>query len=488
MRVRTKGASTGEATEVVVPVDPTNEAIVLAAALVSEGTCAKLLGLIPRPSTFQAGEHRAIWSGLRELAARKLRFDLATLQQIGVEEQHVRYAGQLIEMRPDVPPNLEHHVEALFWDERRSKATTGPVAALLDSLKNPREDPARVAQLANAVAEFFRGGVGGAPFLEDSDELANRQATEIERRCLGQAVYPFGIHGLDNFIDDTLDVPKRRLIPGAAPSMVTIVTALSGAGKSLLIAHMVLGLARQERRVLFAPWEPGTGMSLELLALLSLGYSRTEFMSGLATAEQREIHRERMRAIGEYVKFFPNPFWRETNDKPSNARNLDLIQQHIVASGCDVFAADLFERCMVDDSPSEEKRALFRIQAMTDKLGIHSILAAQQRGKDVEMRPDKRPTREGVKGSGAWTEIADNMIGVHRPALWKSVPDNTLETIVLKQRYGVWPLAVEFDFDPTLGSIAGGRPVKYDMLAGDADEGTDFLSSKARPGKKRRGD
>ena len=488
MRTRIKGASTGDAVEIVIPIDPVNEQVVIAAALVDDATRAKLLPLIPRPSTFHAPEHRAIWSGIRELAARKLGFDLATLQQVGVEESAIRYAAQIAEIRPDVPENLDYHVRALFWDERRSRATTGPVAALLDALKNPREDPSRVRSLAEAVGEFFKGSVGGGQYLEDGADLVRRQAEEIERRCEGQAVYPFGINGLDNFIDETLDVPKRRLIPGAAPKMVTIVTGLSGSGKSVLVARMALELARQERRVLFAPWEPGTGMTIELLAALSLGLSRADLMTGRLTADQRAEHRARMDAISQYVTFFRNPFWAETNDKPSNARNLDLIQSHILDSGCDVFIADLFERCIVDDNPSEEKRVLFRMQAMTERLGIHSILTAQQRLKDIEQRPDKRPTREGVKGSGAWTEIADNMIGVHRPAHWKRVADTTIEAIILKQRYGAWPLAVEFDFDPVFGAISGGRSIAYDVTAGDSDESVEFLSAGKRPGKKRKGD
>lgn len=478
MRQRVKGASTGETSEVVVPVDPVNEQVVLAAAIVDAKTRAKLLPLLPRATVFQSPEHRALWGGVLDLVRRNLHFDLATLQQVGVDESVVRYAAQLAELRPDVPVNLDHHVRALFWDDRRARATTGPVAALLDALKNPREDPSRVVALAQSVGEFFKGGASGAQWLEDPEELVERQAAEIERRCLGQAVYPFGIDGLDNFMDDTLAVPARRLIPGAAPKMVTIVTGLPGSGKSLLLAHMALGIARQARRVLYAPWEPGTGMTIELLAILSCGFSRADFMSGRATREQREEHRDRMHEIAKWVKFFPNPFWRESGEKPSNGKNLDLVQQHIVESQCEVFIADLFERCIVDDSPSEEKRVLFRMQAMTDKLGIHSVLAAQQRLKDIEQRPDKRPTREGVKGSGAWTEVADNMIGVHRPAHWKRVEDNTLEAIVLKQRYGMWPLAVELDLDPTRGTISGGRSVPYDVMGGDADEATTFLRPK----------
>ncbi len=40
--------------------------------------------------------------------------------------------------------------------------------------------------------------------------------------------------------------------------------------------------------------------------------------------------------------------------------------------------------------------------------------------------------------------------------------DDKLEGILLKQRYGKWPAAVEFDWDPDLGSIRGGRTIEYD--------------------------
>ena len=82
-----------------------------------------------------------------------------------------------------------------------------------------------------------------------------------------------------------------------------------------------------------------------------------------------------------------------------NSSNLDTVQAYVADSGCDVFVADLFERCLSDTDPDEEKHALFRMQAMLDDLRVHGIFAAQQRLKDIEQRPDKRPTREGIKGS-----------------------------------------------------------------------------------------
>ena len=85
----------------------------------------------------------------------------------------------------------------------------------------------------------------------------------------------------------------------------------------------------------------------------------------------------------------------------------------------------------------------------------------EQRIKEIENRSDKRPTRSTILGSGAWVDIADTILGVHRPALWKSIEDNTVEIDILKQRFGKWPLAVEFDWDGDRCTFLNGRSIEY---------------------------
>lgn len=246
-----------------------------------------------------------------------------------------------------------------------------------------------------------------------------------------------------------------------------------------MAVHLALGLARQGRRVLYAAWEPGEGMTIELAACISLGWSRSVLLDGALSEEQLATIGRRMADIGKRVTFMDNPFFRRDGQgKPSNERNLDIIEEHVAASRADVFIADLWERCLESDRPEDEKRALFRQQAMVKDLGAHAVLLAQQR-KDVEQRADKRPTREGIKGSGAWFEVADNLFGTHRPALWKAVPDDKIEIAVLKQRWGKWPLCVEFAWDPDRGMISGGRSVAYEH-AGEASELDAAVSSKPK--------
>jgi hypothetical protein len=184
--------------------------------------------------------------------------------------------------------------------------------------------------------------------------------------------------------------------------------------------------------------------------------------SPIKSPEGRALLRERMGTISRRIRFLANPFRRRPGEKRSNERNLDILQGYIADSGCEVFVGDLWKRCLCSIEPDDEEEALIRQQAMVEELRVHAILIQQQRLKDIEQRPDKRPTREGIKGSSAWVEIPDTILGVHRPFLFKRVEDNKLEVFVLKQRYGRWPLGIEFDWDPDLGIIRGGRHIEYD--------------------------
>ena len=90
-----------------------------------------------------------------------------------------------------------------------------------------------------------------------------------------------------------------------------------------------------------------------------------------------------------------------------------------------------------------------------------TLATHQQRAGDVEGRADKRPTREGLKGSKGVLEVADTLIGLFRPALVQSCADDTVEAIVLKQRRGRWPFAVRMGFDPRTWALANPREVPY---------------------------
>lgn len=438
--------------------DPFNEQLVIAAALTDPEVLKRYAPQL-RPDLFLAEGHAEVWNAMREAFRRGLEVDPATLRQVGGARVDETYLSRLLQSHPSAPPNVGHHVAMLQWDRARADAVQGPIGALLKSLQDPTTDPERVRALSRQVVQCFEGH-GDKRYLHDPGQLVREQADEIRKRRDGRACYPFGIDTLDRD-----EYGRWRLVPGAAPGKVTVVTAVSGAGKSTLVGQIALGIARQKRRVLCGAWEQGGGMTLEMMALQSLGWSRTRSATGQLTDEECDQLEARMGAISSYVRFWRIPVGRDPGVSWSNDGALDAIHAHLADSGCDVAIFDLFERSLSDTRPDNERRALFRLQTILDETRVHGILVQQQRLKDIEMRPDKRPTREGIFGSAAWVEVADTIMGVHNAALFKDVPADVLEIDILKQRYGRWPLAVEFDWAPEVGVISNGRTIDYAAVA-----------------------
>lgn len=458
-----------------IPHDPANEAAVISAALRDPSLLKTLIRKVV-PDHFLARQHRDVWSALAQMARVGLDTDPAAIRTSAGED----VANACEQLRSFSPAqSIQWHLANLFWDSARATAAKGPIPAFLDAFKDPKADRDRVASLARQIVNAFHG-YEDRRFLHDPATLVRDQMKKVEERVSGRAVFTSGIKGLDLFENG-----RRRITVGMRPGNVTILTSLTGSGKSTTAANMTIGMAYPGgvdvgeavpgRRILYGAWEMNGGITLELLACMSLGWSRTDLTEGvgaIAAHEGRVLLEERMHLLGKRVRFLSVPFDRNvTTDKKdrNNDRNLDVLQGYISDSGCDLFIGDLWKRCLRATDPDSEELALYRQQAMAEELGVHCLLLQQQRSKDIEQRPDKRPTREGIKGSGAWTEIADLVIGTHRPGLWKKITDDKIEMFILKQREGRWPLGVEFEWNPERGSIEGGRSIEYDQ-PGDGNE------------------
>ncbi len=455
---------------VTIPHDPVNEQVVIAAAMADDACRDRLVAKL-RAEAFLVPLHRQIWSSFVEMARQHLAFDPATVQQILGPTFDISFLTELQNNRPDIPPNLEYHVGLILWDQARFRSVTGPIALLLEAVKDNKTDPAKVRGLASAVAGSF-DGYEDRKFLRDGIEVVREQVLDIRERMKGRATYPCGIEGLDYYEKGHAKGGENRLVPGFKPGKVSVVCGVPGGGKSTFVSKLIGGFASLKKRVLVGAWEMESGEILELIACQDLGISRHDVSVG--NLDERTLVRiqQKMEELKEFVKFMDIPFNRASGEKRSNDHNLDLVQGYISDVAPDIFVADLWKRCLRYTDPNDEEQALVRQQAMLKELNVHGILVQQLRAKDVESRSDKRPTRESIKGSGAWIEVPDNIFGVHRPGLWKNIPDDHLDVIVLKQRFGQWPMVVQFKFDPAKGSIDGGMTVPYsyeEKKGGDDD-------------------
>lgn len=466
----------GEAIKIPMP-QPVSEIVIIAAALVSHETRTRLVKIFT-PDSFFAKGHSEAWAAICELERKGLAYDPLTVQQISGGRVDTNYLDDMVKQRPELPMNLAHHIDVMKHDRTRVEVIKGPLAGFIDAIRDPLTDPETLKRSAEQILSALKSS-GTHRYLRDSSVLVREQMAAIEARSNGAACLPFGIDGFDVYgpdekLDDGTDVSGTwRVVPGCAPKKTTVVTGVPGCGKTTVSADIGLAQVNAQRRVMYAAWEQGSGPTIEMMAAHSLRISKTRLMTGRATSDEKAAMRVEMDRIGSYTKFFEIPFGRKPGEKLFNDRILDTIHEYIVASRCDVAIFDLWRRALRQFDPDEEESALYRQQAIAQETGIHQILIHQQRFKDVEAREDKQPTREGLKGSGAWVEVPDTIIGVHRESMFKAVPSNRIRLLILKQRFGIAPLAVDLDFDPDIGAMSNGRSANFALFA--RSEGLDGI-------------
>lgn len=467
-----------------VPHDAVNETVLIAAVIVDAGARAQYLTTIPPSFMFGPG-HALIWATLQTIAKMGLHYDPATLKQLGGADVDVQYVEGLIAQRPALPPNLAHHVEMLRWDAARIATANGAVTSFLELLKDPNTDPLTLRGAAVQIVTGLASGTNHS--LRNPTQLIDAHMLKLDARQAEGACYPFGLPGLDEYGPDDYEMVdgrrislegEPRLVPGCSPGTMTVVTGVSGSGKTTGTVRAILNQAKAGRRITYGAYEQGSGMTLELLATMELGLSRTDMLTGRFDAEDKRRLRETMERLSANVIFdeLPRDNFDERRQRYANMRAVDRIVQSIIDSRCDVFVADLFRRTMSELDPDDEERVLYRLQQVAADQQVHLILVQQQNLKYVEASKTKMPTRDFIKGSGAWVEVPDQIIAFHRPALWRNVPDDRINSLILKQRYGKWPQQVEHPYNGTFGSIGLGRTIE--MKHAGEEETSDFWAPK----------
>lgn len=463
--------------------DTTNEIVVMGSVVNDEKARKKYINL---PSDYFHGPgHAEMWAGIQELFQRGLEYDPETMRTIVGDKFDVDKLDAIVKQTPTPPANLSHHISLLRWDKTRYEVAKGILPLLIDALRDNTTDAERVMSLAKQVGQAFTGA-SDLRYIRTAESVVRAHSHELTARREGRALYPFGFPGLDRYTEEhpewKISKGDPRMVPGVAPGGTTALTGLSGAGKTTWTANFLIKQAKLKRKTLWAAWEQTSEMSLEKTAAISLGLGLSDVMAGrYTTEEQKEIESEMLR-LGEYLTFFELPFGRVRGEKNErfNDKNLDVIHQYVAESGCDIFIADVFKYALNETRPEDESRAIKRMNAIGRDCRSHMMLVHHLNLKEVEGRQDKRPTRDVVMGSSGWINDLDTVLALHCPGLFGGAEDK-MEVHILKQRFGRWGHAVEFDWDPAHGYIEGtsGRTIVVD--AAESRSAADFLDQDQKP-------
>lgn len=447
-------------------IDAGNEAA-LAKASIADATTRRLLVRKLDAGLFQVPAYAALWRALRAMVDQGLEYDRETVRRLLRAEGSDEDACALdaLEDSALVPENLDWHVATLNFDAARAHVARVSLPAFIEQLRDPKGTPADLAASALAMQRAVassaeRGGV------KRPLDVARGYRAELARRCAAQQFWATGIDAVDT-----------HLSLGAAPGKTWCIVGLSSSGKSaFVLGKLVLSLVRRRRRVALCAWEINTNPALDVMCSAATGVPLTNILRGTLTDEERASVETVSDYLARHVRFVEKKFWRtiaaaKDARRPSNDRQLDLLEGYMAELDCDVWVYDLWERILVDLSYEGVTRALYRMQELHQDYDVCGAIVQQILLKDVEKRRDKRPTRDGIKGTGAYVEVPDVLLGVHREAQFKQVPNDSMEVICMKQRDGDAPWAVRFGWDGARVAITGGEDVEYDPGLDSADLG-----------------
>lgn len=468
--------------------DAGNELWILRAAIASEHERARVVRAM-RSSQFLAPGNAPIFEALKRFVAQKLDFDADLLERFVREEGgdvEGSYLRELIRSAA-VPENLEWRLETLAWDSTRANVLQGPLQELVEALADPKAEADAVAARARGVARALESKSGRRAIRRGAD-LQRSYNADFRTRIAAPKIWRFGFEPME-----------EKFTEGVKPGRTTVIAGLSGSGKSTLMAEFLIRQAAMGRTPLYCAWEMPPDSMLDVIASSITNIALTRIVRGHVSEEEADRVERAVSWACEHIRFMDYPFSRRReasegrySKKESNDDRQDFLEGYLAESGSNLAVYDLWERMLCDLSYDGVTRALYRQQAMHEEFGIHGVIVHQLRGKDVEKRADKRPTREAIKGVGAFVEVADLIFGIHREGQLKSVPDDTVELICLKQRKGIANWSFRFDWLPETCRIRGGEEVSYDpgLDAADFDSIAGIKSGKkaraargGRPGR-----
>jgi len=310
--------------------------------------------------------------------------------------------GMLTKYTETTPRNLAEHIETLKIDNIRSELVDRIFNSLYRSVLDPTMDLSAVEARLRSMQEIVQQGYS----LSRSEFKTMNEVMDdfIEERKSGIYHRTTGFRRLDKMLTD-----------GLKDGQITIVCGRPNAGKSSFALSMQKNLSNKGVFTpQFALEMPNRSLMTKLLAFncdMAIGKVASDWK--YLTSRQKEYLESEIVRLrkNEGILF---------NDKPTQGladiREQIMLLQDRLETTYMVVVIDLFGKIREfqssDNFARDYEKRLNETQVMTRELGVHMCLVAQiARGST---RAHKRPKMSDLKNAGAWEEVADLIMAVHR--------------------------------------------------------------------------
>ncbi len=322
-------------------------------------------------------------------------------------------------------------------------------------LKDPRLDPDDTIKLLSTIEQQIKNVITNDKSIKYGKDVSARyKATECARD-IGVFGRTSGYSALDSLLTECFSPGKFSVI-SAAPSI----------GKTTLAINMAARQAK-DYTVGYMPWEGGITSTIDTLCASQANIPLWKLIKRRDLLTNEEIKRKN-EYIEEYIDtgkivFLERPPDSLTKGRPIyevNDKVMDWFENKLEEWEIDIFYWDLFELGFQDTKPASISWMLSRFQRLLEPTMKHGVALHQITFKDIEKNKNKRPTRDSLKGSGAYIERPDFVYTLYREGFYdRSITDDTLEVTCWKQRRGKAPFRIIFNWNGEKNKVSGGKEV-----------------------------
>lgn len=456
--------------------DVINEQIVLMAMVESPALLKIGLNVLTEDD-FIGERHRVIFSGIKTAVERG--FEVISkniaLFSNGQDFGGMDYLEELFAKKYSVANQKEfaYHLEMLTKDGVRFRASKDIKKfenLMLDKSKSFEECE---RELASLLSGFRASNVSKtAPSVEIIDDwLKDFSEMRAGKKIVFRST---GMEALDGVLKE-----------GFASGGVTILAGRPRMGKSVLWTDLIRRMLIPESRpkILAIPFEKGKKYFLNMLIS---GISQVDLgniikdTQNLTDSEEIAVRKAakwvRARIADRTLTVMDSPVINQmlVDEHWNNKKAMDSIEKIIAEGDYDVVFFDLLERILATNLDSQQiALALIRAQSFSPKYNIHQVITQQLRrsAEDFQRTGKRRPALTDLKNSGAYEEIPDQILLIHREKVYKPLLNrDEIELKLAKQKLGEDGVTIIGDFKPAICRIVNDRIQKASDVIGSKSE------------------
>lgn len=453
-----------------VPIDLHNEQMILASMMQDDDASAYFISNLRR-SDFIGQRHRVLFTALADMKGLSFSEDtlLQVLKQGGstVKEvggfSYVKTINSEYSLLPK--KNWRKHADDLRLSSAKIKMWRELSPKLDASL---RDHSAGVDEIDTLLSEF-KGELSShkSIALWNGDSLGDSYMEHLKDRQSGGHFVPLGLPELD-----------AELTEGFARRKVSVIAARPGMGKTTTVSNIIYRVAHgQNKRILVGAFEAGRYSMMDSWVSQLTKIPLTKLIREPHTLTRRE--RVQIKAATKKIL-------------KGNLINLwdgdcrfEQLEKYLSIKDWDVVVLDLFERMLGRIEPGHITLRLSQIQQLAKDYDTHISLvhqlnrgAAGKSSKRDMSRVPPPPTMIDLKNSGAFEEVADLILLLHRDAYYNVDLAGTSQDVVniniAKQRWGMTGARFNYQFVGKYSTIGEFRS-EDDLIYDDDEDGLDNL-------------